>query len=146
MAPSLSWKKEPNFGKRVRLLRDARGLTQRDLILFGVKQSYLANLETGRIDNPSPAMIASIARGLGVKAEQLVAGTEYAAALQAAELPLRASARATTVKSLHCKDTRRECASPTGSASNGIRSAANRSTRPNSVPSAGPTVDCLPVV
>ena len=90
MAPSPAWKKEPNFGKRVRLLRDAKGLTQRDLILFGVKQSYLANLETGRIDNPSPAMIASIARGLGVKAEQLVAGTEYAATFQAAELPLRA--------------------------------------------------------
>jgi transcriptional regulator with XRE-family HTH domain len=67
MTPSPAWKKESDFGKLVRLLRDAKGLTQRDLILFGVKQSYLANLETGGIDNPSPAMIASIARGLGVK-------------------------------------------------------------------------------
>ena len=47
MAPSLVWKKEPDFGRRVRLLRYAKGLTQRDLILFGVKQSYLANLGLG---------------------------------------------------------------------------------------------------
>src|SRR3990172_10871770 len=74
MALSPAWKNEKNFGKRVRLLREVKKLTQRDLTPFAVKQSYLANLETGRIENPSAEMIANIARGLGVKAEQLVAG------------------------------------------------------------------------
>ncbi|OGP76562.1 MAG: hypothetical protein A2W09_03500, partial [Deltaproteobacteria bacterium RBG_16_50_11] len=90
MALSPAWKNEKNFGKRVRLLREVKKLTQRDLTPFAVKQSYLANLETGRIENPSAEMIANIARGLGVKAEQLVAGTEFEATFRAAELPLRA--------------------------------------------------------
>src|SRR3989304_10137813 len=87
MALSPAWKNEKNFGKRVRRLREGKNLTQRDLTPFAVKQSYLANLETGRIENPSPEMIANIARGLGVKAEQLVAGAEFEGPVRAAGPP-----------------------------------------------------------
>ena len=100
MALSPAWKNEKNFGKRVRLLREGKKLTQRDLTPFDVKQSYLANLETGRIENPSPERIANIARGLGVKAEQLVAGTEFEATFRAAELPLRAYCPSNACKKL----------------------------------------------
>jgi len=100
MALSPAWKNEKNFGKRVRLLREVKKLTQRDLTPFAVKQSYLANLETGRIENPSAEMIANIARGLGVKAEQLVAGTEFEATFRAAELPLRAYCPSNACKKL----------------------------------------------
>ncbi|MBI5101559.1 MAG: helix-turn-helix domain-containing protein [Nitrospirae bacterium] len=86
----LEWKKEPIFCKRIRLLRELRGLTQRALIPVGIKQSYLANLETGKIPNPSPEMIVNLAKGLGVTAEDLVSGTELEHTFTATELPVRA--------------------------------------------------------
>lgn len=84
------WKKESSFSNRVKLLRDERGITQRALIPVGIKQSYLANLETGKIPNPSPEMIVNLAKGLGVTAEALVSGTELENKFSAAELPSRA--------------------------------------------------------
>jgi transcriptional regulator with XRE-family HTH domain len=84
------WKKEPIFSKRIRLLRKLRGITQRAFIPVGIKQSYLANLETGKIPNPSPEMIVNLAKGLGVTAENLVSGTELENKFTASELPVRA--------------------------------------------------------
>ncbi len=90
MGKTSSWKSERDFLIRVRLVRESRKLTQRALIPFGIKQSYLANLEAGYIKNPSPEMITNLARGLGVKVEDLVAGTQFEASFKAAELPMRA--------------------------------------------------------
>src|SRR3990170_2963883 len=77
MNSSLDWKHESDFAARIRKLRKAKKLTQRGLLSFGVKQSYLANLEAGNIANPSPEMIANIARGLGVTMDNLVKGTRF---------------------------------------------------------------------
>jgi len=84
------WKKESSFSKRIRLLRKLKDITQRALIPVGIKQSYLANLETGKIPNPSPEMIVNLAKGLGITAEELVSGTELESKFAAAELPTRA--------------------------------------------------------
>jgi transcriptional regulator with XRE-family HTH domain len=85
-----NWKKESSFSKRIRVLRELRGLTQRALIPVGIKQSYLANLETGKLPNPSPEMIVNLAKGLGITAEDLVSGTELEHKFSASELPIRA--------------------------------------------------------
>ena len=90
MKTSRDWKQEPDLGVRVRMLREAKGLTQRGLLPFGVKQSYLANLETGNIANPSPEMIGNIARGLGVKTNDLVKGTKFELVVRACKRPARA--------------------------------------------------------
>lgn len=90
MKTSKDWKQEPDLGVRVRMLRESRGLTQRGLLPFGIKQSYIANLETGNIANPSPEMIGNIARGLGVKTNDLVKGTRFELSVRAGKLPARA--------------------------------------------------------
>jgi len=89
METSRNWEQEPNLGVRISMLRKARGLTQRGFLRFGVKQSYLANLETGNITNPSPEMIGNIARGLGVKMNDLVKGTNCELAVRAGKRPAR---------------------------------------------------------
>ena len=84
------WKMENIFGKRIRLLRESKGLTQRSLLPYGVKQSYLANLEAGLRTTPSSGTIVNLAKGLGVTAEDLVAGTDLEYIYTASELPIRA--------------------------------------------------------
>ena len=90
MAHVPAWKKETIFRKRVRLLRKENKLTQRDLIPFGVKQSYLANLETKGFDTPSREMVENIARGLGVTVDELVRGTDIESKIRASQPPVRA--------------------------------------------------------
>ena len=90
MTSSQDWKREPDFAKRIHKLRTSKNITQRGLLSFGVKQSYLANLETGNIANPSPEMIGKIARGLGVKTNDLVKGTKFELAVRAGRRPARA--------------------------------------------------------
>ncbi len=90
MSAKQAWKDEKDFAKRVRLLRESKRFPQRALLPLGVKQSYIANLETGNIENPSPEMMAKLAKGYGVKVEDLVAGTQFEASFKAAELPTRA--------------------------------------------------------
>src|SRR3990172_11587119 len=90
MKTSRDWKQEPDLGVLVRLLRETKGLTQRGLQQVGIKKSYLANLETGNIENPSPKMIGNIARGLGVKTNDLVKGTKFELAVRAGKRPARA--------------------------------------------------------
>lgn len=90
MAPAQSWKTAKSLGERIRLLRQAKKLPQRALLPFSVKQSYLANLETGGIENPSVEMISNIARGLGITAKDLVAGTVFEQRFQAEDLPHKA--------------------------------------------------------
>jgi transcriptional regulator with XRE-family HTH domain len=85
-----AWKNESDFGKRVRMLREDRGLSQRKLAPFGVKQPYLTSLEVGAIKSPSPEMVENIAKGLGVTVDDLLEGTNLAARYRAAQFPHKA--------------------------------------------------------
>jgi len=67
---------------RIRELRKLIKLPQKGLISYGVKQSYLANLEAGNIATPSQEMVTRIAAGLGLTVQELVKGTEFEARMQ----------------------------------------------------------------
>ena len=54
------------FGQRVRELRQARGLTQRELARkAGISYAYVSKLETGSMSPPRHKVIQSLARILG---------------------------------------------------------------------------------
>ena len=56
------------LGTTIRRMRKEKKLTIRKLAeLSGVSHPYLSQLENGRNDNPSPAIIGKIARGLRVE-------------------------------------------------------------------------------
>lgn len=61
-----------NFGKKVRSLREKKGMTQEDLA-FKSKLSvyYISKLERGKA-NPSLVTLNSIARALGVSAKEVL--------------------------------------------------------------------------
>lgn len=62
---------QAQFGRRIRELRKARGLTQRALAeRSGVAEKYLSDIERGQV-NVSLALIARLADGLGVPAKEL---------------------------------------------------------------------------
>lgn len=62
---------QSQFGRRVRELRKARGLTQPALAeRSGVAEKYLSDIERGQV-NVSLALIARLADGLGVAAKEL---------------------------------------------------------------------------
>ena len=62
---------EKQFGKRVRELRMARGLSQEELAFkVSVHRTYLGGIERGE-RNPSLRNIAAIAEGLGVTLSDL---------------------------------------------------------------------------
>jgi len=67
---------------RIRELRKLKKLPQKGLISYGVKQSYLANLEAGNIATPSNEMITRIAAGLGLTVQELVKDTEFETRMQ----------------------------------------------------------------
>ena len=64
------------FGKRIRELRKAKGLTLRDLeSLVGVGFTYLSRVETGRLnfgDYPSEALIHKLAEALDADEDELL--------------------------------------------------------------------------
>ena len=57
-----AWKLEPDFGKRVRALRTLKGIPQRQMARFGLKQAYMASIEGGTVLSPSREMIDKIAQ------------------------------------------------------------------------------------
>lgn len=60
------------FGRNVRALRIAKGLTQEDLEgLTGLKRSYLSDMERGT-RNPSLKAVERIAKALDVPAADLI--------------------------------------------------------------------------
>lgn len=62
------------FGRRVRHLRNARGMTQEALAhAVQMDRSFVAEVETGS-RNPSMISVARIARGLDVSLEELFEG------------------------------------------------------------------------
>ncbi len=61
------------FGERVRELRQARGLSQRDLAeRVGIDFDYLSKIENGRIEPPSEEVIRRVAGALGADADELL--------------------------------------------------------------------------
>ena len=87
MGDTKAWEKEADLGNRIRLLRQSKKLTQRAFEHFGIKQSYLANLEKGGITNPSPDMLSNIAKRLEISVEKLIEGTPLSKSYQATLLP-----------------------------------------------------------
>jgi len=62
---------EKQFGKRIRELRTARGLSQEELAFkSGVHRTYLGGIERGE-RNPSLRNISAIAKALGVEIFEL---------------------------------------------------------------------------
>ncbi len=61
------------FGERVRELRKARGLSQRDLAgRSGIDFTYLSKIENGRMEPPSEEVIRRVALALGADADELI--------------------------------------------------------------------------
>jgi len=62
---------EKQFGKKVRELRQAKGLSQEELAFkVGVHRTYLGGIERGE-RNPSLKNIAAIAEALGISLSEL---------------------------------------------------------------------------
>ena len=61
-----AWKLETNFGKRVRALRTLKGIPQRQMARFDLKQAYMASIEGGTVLSPSREMIEKIANTLEI--------------------------------------------------------------------------------
>lgn len=65
-----------NFGKRLRELRDKKGLTQEDLAeIVGVHQTYIGKIETGKA-NISLMLMYKITRALDITLYEFFAFTE----------------------------------------------------------------------
>lgn len=61
------------FGEKIRELRKARGMSQRDLAgRSGIDFTYLSKIENGRMEPPSEDVIRRIARELGADADELI--------------------------------------------------------------------------
>jgi putative transcriptional regulator len=60
------------FRERIRMLREAKGLSQRELEeRIGKEENYITRIETGRIDTPPIEVTAKIARELDVSMSDL---------------------------------------------------------------------------
>lgn len=61
-----------DFGKRIRELRKAKGLSQRDLArLVKIDFTYLSKIETGDLPPPSDEVISKLAEHLDVDEQEL---------------------------------------------------------------------------
>lgn len=64
---------QSSFGKRLRKLRQQRGLTQRELaVLVGLDVTYISKLERERVGPPARAAIVKIAETVGAEEEELM--------------------------------------------------------------------------
>jgi len=61
------------FGERVRELRKAQGMSQRNLAeRSGIDFTYLSKIENGRLEPPSEDVIRRIAEELNVSSDELI--------------------------------------------------------------------------
>jgi transcriptional regulator with XRE-family HTH domain len=68
--------RQRELGRRIRELRDDRGMSQEALSLnANIHRTYIAQLESG-IRNPSLEMTAKLALALGVDLSELMAGLQ----------------------------------------------------------------------
>lgn len=68
---------QPGFGQRLRAVRSARGLSQRDVAAGAVNPSYISLLENG-VRVPTLDVVVHLARALGVPLSDLVDDAEIA--------------------------------------------------------------------
>jgi len=62
-----------SFGNRVRELRKAKGLTQKDLAAsVKLDFTYISKVETGKADPPGEDVVRRLAKALGADPEELV--------------------------------------------------------------------------
>ncbi|MDT9692108.1 helix-turn-helix domain-containing protein [Streptomyces sp. P9(2023)] len=61
---------QPEFGRRVREIRSARGLSQSDIAGKGMSPSYISLVESGN-RTPSPKVVRAIAERLGITPDEL---------------------------------------------------------------------------
>lgn len=60
------------FRERLRVLRESKGLSQRDVEeRIGKEENYITRVETGRIETPPIEVTAKIAKALGVSMSDL---------------------------------------------------------------------------
>jgi transcriptional regulator with XRE-family HTH domain len=77
--------KEVSYMLNIRLLREARGMSQVKLAeLSGITPAYLCELETGVKDNPSKKILEKLAAALGVSVAKLLEDEEAATLDEAA--------------------------------------------------------------
>ena len=61
------------IGKRIRALRTQAGLTQDELAAkVGVSRVYIAQMETGKQDNPTLKVLRALAKALRVDVAKLI--------------------------------------------------------------------------
>ena len=64
---------EETFGLKLKSMRRAKGLSQRELaVRVGVDFSYISKLENNRLPPPAPDTIEKICRELGARTEDLM--------------------------------------------------------------------------
>jgi transcriptional regulator with XRE-family HTH domain len=64
---------DETIGERIRRLRRARGLRQRDLAAAGISPAYASRIESGE-RTPSPQVVQQLAHLLGVRSEDILDG------------------------------------------------------------------------
>jgi transcriptional regulator with XRE-family HTH domain len=63
----------PALKVKLRQLREAQDLSQRDLAKrAGISVGYVAELETGRLSNPSLKVLVALAKALRVEVEDFI--------------------------------------------------------------------------
>src|SRR4030065_2588620 len=80
----------PYVGRKIKEIRAKKRIPQKTILeKTGLKQSYLANVETGRIKLPLITNLRKIADALGISIESLVEGTTSEQLLTAPRPPAR---------------------------------------------------------
>jgi len=86
------------MGTRLMLLRKESGLRQEDLAeISGVSQSYIANIERGRVTNVGIEYVFALARALDVRVEHLLGLSEVVVDEDEEELTIAEARSAYTV-------------------------------------------------
>src|ERR1017187_1261509 len=93
------------IGKKVRQIREGKKIPRKELSgKSQLKDSYLANLETGRIPAPGLEMLQKIANGLGMEWQELIRDTSCEKAL----LKRRSEAALVWCRNYRCPRVERE--------------------------------------
>lgn len=71
-------KKSADFGRRIKQMRKAAGLTQKSLAeACGCSRQHIQSIEAGMVELPSREILAGMARGMGVPVEELLKAAGY---------------------------------------------------------------------
>lgn len=86
-------KRAAEFGRRLRDVREKNGNSLREIERrSGLNNGYLSQLEHGKIIHPSPSVLQKVAKGYGIRFEDLLQWTGYVSGPQADMTPKQAIA------------------------------------------------------